>query len=95
VRSDRVTWLSGAGARIALGVVMSALCLWLALRQAPLDELLAAAHEVNVWWIGPAVVGNVLSLGTRAPLLSISGHKPSAHSSRTSSHYVLARRAAS
>jgi glycosyltransferase 2 family protein len=66
VRADCVTWLSGAVARIVLGVVMSALCLWLALRQAPLDELLAATYEVNVWWIVPSLIGNVVSFIPRS-----------------------------
>ena len=45
----------GTAARILLGLVVSALCLWLAVRQAPLDELVDALRQVNYWWIVPSV----------------------------------------
>ena len=64
-RSRRASWRSGTAVRIGLGVVVSAFCFWLAVRQAPLDELLATAHQVNYWWIVPSVIANVLSFVTR------------------------------
>lgn len=49
----------GTGARVALGLVVSVVCLWLAIRQAPLAELGEALSQVNYWWLLPAVIGNV------------------------------------
>jgi uncharacterized membrane protein YbhN (UPF0104 family) len=48
-----------------LGLVVSAICLWLALRQVPLDELLDAVQSVNYWWVSLAFAANIVSLVTR------------------------------
>ena len=63
IRPQRRGWRSlriGMTARVGVGLVVSALCLWLALRQVPLDELIATITQVNYWWLLPSVVGNVL-----------------------------------
>lgn len=56
-------WISsrlGTSARVGLGLLVSALCLWLALRQVPLHELFDDLAQVNYWWLLPSAVGNVL-----------------------------------
>ena len=55
----------GTNARIGLGLVVSAICLWLAIRQTPVDDLFDALQRVNYWWLVPVVLGNVLSLWVR------------------------------
>lgn len=51
----------GTGARIGLGLIVSAVCLWLAIRQAPIDELGGMLGQVDYWWLLPVTLGNVLS----------------------------------
>ena len=51
----------GTIVRVGVGLVVSAVCLWLAVRQAPLDDLMDALRQVNYWWIVPAVVANIAS----------------------------------
>src|SRR4051812_36028810 len=51
----------GNNARIAVGLAVSAICLWLAVRQTPTDDLLAALQQVNYWWLVPVVAGNILA----------------------------------
>jgi len=55
----------GNNARIAIGLVVSAICLWLAVRQTPIDDLLDALQHVNYWWLLPVVLGNVFALWVR------------------------------
>lgn len=55
----------GTKARIALGLVVSAVCLWLAIGLAPMDELLAALTNANYIWLVPVFFGNVISLVVR------------------------------
>jgi uncharacterized membrane protein YbhN (UPF0104 family) len=50
----------GMTARIGLGLAVSALCLWLALRQVPLYELFDTLAQVNYRWLLPSVIGNIL-----------------------------------
>jgi uncharacterized membrane protein YbhN (UPF0104 family) len=49
------------GARIGLGLLVSAVCLWLAIRQAPIAELGDALGQVNYWWLVPATLANVVA----------------------------------
>jgi uncharacterized membrane protein YbhN (UPF0104 family) len=51
----------GTAVKIGLGLVVSAVCLWLAVRQAPIAELGDALGRVNYWWLVPVTLGNVAS----------------------------------
>jgi uncharacterized protein (TIRG00374 family) len=55
----------GTNARIGLGLVISAVCLWLAVRQTPVDDLFDALQRVNYWWLILVIAGNVFSLWIR------------------------------
>jgi uncharacterized membrane protein YbhN (UPF0104 family) len=55
----------GTAARIGLGLAVSAVCLWLAVGQAPVAELAAILGQVNYWWLVPAALGNVVALWAR------------------------------
>jgi uncharacterized protein (TIRG00374 family) len=55
----------GTNARIGLGLVVSAVCLWLAVRQTPLGELADALQRVNYWLILLVVIGNIAALWVR------------------------------
>lgn len=55
----------GTTARIGLGLLVSAVCLWLAVRSAPLDELGALLGEVRYAWIVPSVLATIFSLWGR------------------------------
>jgi uncharacterized membrane protein YbhN (UPF0104 family) len=61
----RVANRFGTNARIGLGLIVSAVCLWLAVRQTPLGDLADALQRVNYWWILAVVVGNVVALWVR------------------------------
>jgi uncharacterized membrane protein YbhN (UPF0104 family) len=50
----------GTGARIGLGLIVSAICLWLAIKQAPIAELGGMLGQVNYWWLVPVLLNNVL-----------------------------------
>jgi len=50
---------------IVVGLLVSAVCLWLALRQAPLAELGAVLGQVTYSWLAAAVAMNVFSLWAR------------------------------
>jgi len=52
-------------ARIGLGLVVSAVCLWLAISNTPIGDLMDALQRVNYWWLVPVVAGNVFSLWIR------------------------------
>jgi len=51
--------------KVALGLAVSAVCLWLAIGQAPIAELADVLDQVNYWWLVPAVLGTVVSLWGR------------------------------
>ena len=55
----------GTAAKIGLGLAVSAVCLWLAIGQAPIAELSEVLGQVNYWWLLPAALGNVISLWAR------------------------------
>jgi uncharacterized membrane protein YbhN (UPF0104 family) len=55
----------GTSGKIALGLVVSALCLWLAISQAPIAELADALSRVSFWWLLPATLGMVVSTWAR------------------------------
>jgi uncharacterized protein (TIRG00374 family) len=48
------------------GVAVSLVCLWLAFRDVPLDELLHALVGANYWWLLPAVVAQLIGSLARA-----------------------------
>lgn len=50
---------------IALGLLVSAVCLWLAIQQAPLAELGEALGQVTYGWLAVAVLLNVVNLWGR------------------------------
>lgn len=54
-----------AALNITLGLLVSAVCLWLALRQAPLTELGAVLGHVTYSWLAVAVALNVFTLWAR------------------------------
>jgi uncharacterized membrane protein YbhN (UPF0104 family) len=56
---------SGTAFKIGLGLAVSAICLWLAISQVPVGELVGALGQVNYWWLAPAVVGTMFSLWAR------------------------------
>jgi uncharacterized membrane protein YbhN (UPF0104 family) len=51
--------------KIGVGLAVSAVCLWLAVGQAPVAELVGVLDQVNYWWLLVAVLGNVVSLWGR------------------------------
>lgn len=55
----------GTSARIGVGLVVSAVCLWLAVQQAPLDELGAVVGRVSFWWLVPSILATLVSLWGR------------------------------
>jgi uncharacterized membrane protein YbhN (UPF0104 family) len=55
----------GTTARIVLGLVVSAVCLWLAVQRAPIAELMEAPSQINYWWVLLASSGTVISLWAR------------------------------
>jgi len=57
---------SKGAVRIGLGVVVSVACLWLAVRQVPLADLMGILGHVNYAWIAALVLGTTLSLVPRA-----------------------------
>lgn len=57
--------VAGSG-RILLGVAISALCLVLAFRSVPLDELGQALGHANYWWLGPAALAQIVAVLARA-----------------------------
>jgi glycosyltransferase 2 family protein len=56
---------AGTAVKIGLGLLVSAVCLWLAISQAPIAELADVLGQVNYWWLLPVVAGNVVSLWAR------------------------------
>jgi len=52
--------------KIALGVVVSAVFLYLALRGIDRDEFTAAFRQVNLWWVGAGVAATLLGHFVRA-----------------------------
>lgn len=48
--------------QIGVGLLVSAVCLWLAIQQAPISELGEVLQQVNYWWLAPAVLVNVVSV---------------------------------
>ncbi|MCC7370133.1 MAG: flippase-like domain-containing protein [Chloroflexi bacterium] len=55
----------GTSIKIGLGFVVSAICLWLAIRNAPISELSAAATQVNWAWVAVAGLTVAISLWAR------------------------------
>lgn len=55
----------GTSARIALGLVISGICLWLAVAQVPISELGGVFSEVNYYWLIPSIVLTLVSLWSR------------------------------
>jgi uncharacterized membrane protein YbhN (UPF0104 family) len=55
----------GTTARVVLGLVVSAVCLWLAIQRAPIAELMAAPAQINYWFVPVAALATVLSLWAR------------------------------
>jgi len=53
------------GVKVGLGLVVSAVCLWLAILQAPLAEVAERADQVNYWWLIPCFLANVVQLWGR------------------------------
>ncbi len=51
--------------RVLIGLAISALCLVLAFRNVPLDDLGGALAQANYWWLGPALVAQGLSILAR------------------------------
>jgi uncharacterized protein (TIRG00374 family) len=61
--------LTGKASRsiqIVVGLLVSAVCLVLAFRAVPLDEVGRALERANYWWLVPAVVAQLLAAFTRA-----------------------------
>jgi uncharacterized membrane protein YbhN (UPF0104 family) len=56
---------AGTTARVVLGLVVSAVCLWLAIQRAPIAELMAAPSQINYWFVLISAVMTVLSLLAR------------------------------
>ena len=52
--------------RLWIGVIISAVFLWWALRGLKLSEVWADMLAANYWWLIPAVLSNVLSFLVRA-----------------------------
>lgn len=50
----------GTSARVGVGLIVSVLCLWLAVRQVPLTELLDTLGHVSYGWLVPVVIGHVM-----------------------------------
>lgn len=55
----------GTTIKIGLGLVVSAVCLWLAVRNAPVSELMAAPANINYGWVIVAALMTVASLWAR------------------------------
>jgi glycosyltransferase 2 family protein len=55
-----------AGGRIVMGIAITIVCLLLALRNVPVDELRDTLERVNYWWLLPAVAAQLASLGAKA-----------------------------
>jgi uncharacterized membrane protein YbhN (UPF0104 family) len=55
----------GTTAKIGIGLAVSAVCLWLAIGQAPIAELADVLDQVNYWWLAPTALSNVVSLWAR------------------------------
>ena len=55
----------GTTVRIALGLAVSAVCLWLAISQAHLGDLVEKLRNVSYWWMLVLAVGNVVALYAR------------------------------
>jgi glycosyltransferase 2 family protein len=54
------------GVRVLLGVAITTVCLVLALRNVPVDELRGTLERVNYWWLLPAAAAQLASLGAKA-----------------------------
>ena len=55
----------GTTIKIGLGLVVSAVCLWLAMSQAPIAELADVLGQINYWWLVPASLINLISMWGR------------------------------
>jgi uncharacterized membrane protein YbhN (UPF0104 family) len=55
----------GTTARVVLGLVVSAVCLWLAVQRAPIAELMAAPSQINYGLVMVAVAMTVVSFAAR------------------------------
>ena len=55
----------GTGFKIGIGLVVSTVCLWLAVRQAPFAELGDALGQVNYWWLVVAALAGVVNMWAR------------------------------
>jgi uncharacterized membrane protein YbhN (UPF0104 family) len=55
----------GTAAKVGLGLAVSAVCLWLAVSQAPVAEVVEVLGQVNYWWLVPSALGTVVSLWGR------------------------------
>lgn len=55
----------GTTVKIGLGLVVSAVCLWLAIRNAPIAEVMAASSHVNLFWVAVAALTVAVSLWAR------------------------------
>ncbi len=59
-----MTWRRAA--RLSVGVVISGVCLWLAVRQAPLEQVGAALRQARLGFLLPALIALCLDVITRA-----------------------------
>jgi uncharacterized membrane protein YbhN (UPF0104 family) len=56
----------GTSLRVLAGLLVSALCLWLAFREVPLEELGDALARANYWWLVPAALLQLAAVLARA-----------------------------
>ena len=52
--------------QLGLGLIISLVCLWLALRTVPFNELGRALSQANYWWLIPALFWQFIATLTRA-----------------------------